>query len=134
MILIARSAQIWRTFAHCEVRSGTVLGEATLEVLHPHLPHNFDRALGQFRSLVGQLKRGPVKFKHYDKVIQDQVKMGFVEKVEVNRPKLVACHYLPHHSVAKESSSTPLRVVFNCSSKSGLQQISLNDCLMTGPP
>ena len=82
---------------------------------------------------MGQLKRDPVKFKHYDKVIQDQVKMGFVEKVEENRPKLVACHYLPHHSVAKESSSTPLRVVFNCSSKSGPQQISLNDCLMTGP-
>ena len=66
-------------------------------------------------------------------MIQDQVKMGFAEKVEENRPKLVYCHYLPHHSVAKESSSTPLRVVFNCSSKSGLQQISLNDCLMTGP-
>ena len=82
---------------------------------------------------MGQLKRDPVKFKHYDKVIQDQVKMGFVEKVEENRPKLVDCHYLPHHSVAKESSSTPLRVVFNCSSKCGPQQISLNDCLMTGP-
>ena len=63
--------------------------------LHSHLPHNFDRALGQFRSLVGQLKRDPVKFKHYDKVIQDQVKMGLVEKVEENRPKLVDCHYLP---------------------------------------
>ena len=56
--------------------------------------------------------------KQYDKVIQDQVKMGFVEKVEENRPKLVDCHYLPHHSVAKEPSSTPLRVVFNCSSRS----------------
>ena len=31
--------------------------------LHPHLLHNFDRALGQFRSLVGQLKSDPVKFK-----------------------------------------------------------------------
>ena len=80
--------------------------------LHPHLPHNFDRTLGQFR-LVGQLKRDPVMFKHYDKVIQDQVKMGFVEKVEENRPKLVDCHYLLHHSVAKESSSTPPRVVFS---------------------
>ena len=67
------------------------------KILHPHLPHNLDRALGQFRSLMVQLKRDPVKFKHYDKVIQDQAKMGFVERMEENRPKLVDCHYLPHH-------------------------------------
>ena len=41
-------------------------------------------------------------------------------------------HYLPHLGVVKESASTPLRIVFNCSSKSSQEPPSLNDYLMTG--
>ncbi|XP_014471894.1 PREDICTED: uncharacterized protein LOC106742988 [Dinoponera quadriceps] len=39
-------------------------------------------------------------------------------------------YYLPHHLVLKESSYTPLRVIFNasCTTSNGA---SLNDCLMT---
>ena len=42
-------------------------------------------------------------------------------------------HYLPHHGVAKESKTTPLRVVFNASAKSKSSDLSLNDALETGP-
>ena len=42
-------------------------------------------------------------------------------------------HYLPHHGVAKESKTTPLRVVFNTSAKSKSSDLSLNDALETGP-
>ena len=39
---------------------------------------------------------------------------------------------MPHHPVFKKSSTTPVRIVFNASSKP-TDGISLNDCLLTGP-
>ena len=39
---------------------------------------------------------------------------------------------MPHHAVFKKSTTTPLRIVFNASSRPNKGN-SLNDCLMTGP-
>ena len=39
---------------------------------------------------------------------------------------------MPHHAVFKKSATTPLRIVFNSSSRPN-EGKSLNDCLMTGP-
>ena len=39
---------------------------------------------------------------------------------------------MPHHAVFKKSATTPLRIVFNASSKPN-ESKSLNDCLLTGP-
>ena len=47
-----------------------------------------------------------------------------------NQP--VEGHYMPHHAVFKKSATTPLRIVFNASSKPNDGK-SLNDCLLTGP-
>lgn len=41
-------------------------------------------------------------------------------------------YYLPHQPVFKESTTSPIRIVFNASSPTS-NSISLNDCLMTGP-
>ncbi|XP_068726396.1 uncharacterized protein [Montipora capricornis] len=43
------------------------------------------------------------------------------------------CHYIPHHAVHKDSTTTPLRIVYDCSFKQGDQPI-LNDCLQPGHP
>ncbi|XP_069195675.1 uncharacterized protein [Procambarus clarkii] len=56
---------------------------------------------------------------------------GNVEVVEENNHKLG--HYLPHHAVLKDSVTTPIRFVFNCSAKLKADSVSLNDCLQTGP-
>ena len=40
--------------------------------------------------------------------------------------------FLPHHAVLKESATTPLRIVFNASSKPADGR-SLNDCMYVGP-
>ena len=42
-------------------------------------------------------------------------------------------HYIPHHPVRKESSTTPIRIVYDCSCRQSQDQPSLNDCLMVGP-
>ena len=64
-----------------------------------------------------------------NKVVRSYVDKEFIEQIP-NHP--VEGHYMPHHAVFKKSATTPLRIVFNASSKPNEGQ-SLNDCLMTGP-
>ena len=98
---------------------------------HPPLPHNYFSAHAQFLSLYRRLQNEPELFRHYDKIIREQVELGFIELVP--EFKLKESHYIPHHCVTKESLTTPIRIVYNCSSKSGKDKVSLNDCLETGP-
>ena len=94
------------------------------------LPTNYNMAYGQVKHLrENLLKRGDLQI--YDDLIRSQEECGFIEKVDSSSPQ-VNTHYLPHHAVAKDSATTPLRIVFNCSAKSG-HGPSLNDCLMAGP-
>ena len=46
---------------------------------------------------------------------------------------MTSVHYIPHHPVRKESSTTPIRIVYDCSCRQSQGQPSLNDCLMVGP-
>ena len=69
----------------------------------------------------------------YDDILKDQETRGFTEKVdEVNSTDRV--HYIPHHPVRKESSTMNVRVDYDCSFRSALNDPSLNYCLMVGPP
>ena len=43
-------------------------------------------------------------------------------------------HYIPHHPVRKESPTTPIRIVHDCSCKQSPNSPSLNDCLDPGSP
>ena len=98
----------------------------------PLLPTNYRMALGQVYSLRRNLSKVPGRLDAYHGIIQDQLKQGFVEKV----PDAVVgnnTHYIPHHGVLKDSDTTPLRIVYNCSAKEGRDSPSLNDCLIKGP-
>ncbi|XP_063420614.1 uncharacterized protein LOC134705828 [Mytilus trossulus] len=71
----------------------------------------------------------------YGDIIKEQERRHFIEKVEetklpTNRP----VHYIPHHPVSKESSTTPIRIVYDCSCKDGRDNPSLNECLESHPP
>ena len=98
---------------------------------HPHLPTNFRMALGQLHSLRKSLEEKS-NLETYDALIRSQLEADFIEIVPNAVPKEGENHYLCHHAVKKESLTTPLRMVFNCSAKMG-NNPSLNDCLLTGP-
>ena len=66
----------------------------------------------------------------YDNIISDQLKRGFIELVLDDDN--ARGHYIPHHAVHKDSPTTPIRIVYDCSCKQG-KKSSLNDCLGTGP-
>ena len=79
-----------------------------------------------------RLRSDPEFLEHYDNIMQEQLQRGFIEKVSNMQPMEV-CHYLPHHAVKKDSPTTPIRVVFDCSAKPHIDAVSLNDCLYPGP-
>lgn len=114
-----------------QFRDGKYIAKLPWKSDHPTLPTNYGMAKGILKSSLERLRKDPIKLKHYDDILRDQVKRGFIEKVEVSQEysREPNIHYLPHHGVKKNSPTTPLRIVFNCSAG----KVSLNDCLFTGP-
>ncbi|XP_066959014.1 uncharacterized protein [Macrobrachium rosenbergii] len=94
---------------------------------HPFLPTNHNIALAQIYNQVKRFQHQPELLKCYE-----QLNLDFIEEVE-NPVVSPNTHYLPHHAVSKNSSTTPLRAVYNCSARVNQSPASLNDCLMTGP-
>ncbi|XP_069171240.1 uncharacterized protein [Procambarus clarkii] len=101
------------------------------KINHKTLPTNYHMTYGQFKSQLEKLRKRPEHLKLYREIIAQQLKNKFIEVMKHDNKQ--TGHFLPHMAVMRESKMTPLRIVFNCSSKSGPQETSLNDCLQTGP-
>ena len=97
---------------------------------HPPLPTNYQTSEIRTRRMVQRLPQDTLAV--YDRIIREQEARGFIEHVSDDDRS--SGHYLPHHGVKKDSATTPIRVVFDCSSKASTQDPSLNDCLEKGPP
>ena len=67
-----------------------------------------------------------------DGIIKEQEQQCFIERVDADTTESV--HYLPHHPVKKDSPTTPIKMVYDCSCHGNSNCASLNDCLMVGPP
>ena len=80
------------------------------------------------------LARDPQNVKMYSDIIIEQEKRVFTERVTHPETTVGTCHYLPHHAVFKESATTPIRVVWDCSCRQSQEHHSLNDSLLPGPP
>ena len=101
---------------------------------HPPLPTNFAITQRRTCSMVHHLAKDPQKLKMHNDVIVEQERRGFIERVVYPEVTNGKCHYLPHHAVFKESATTPVRVVYDCSCRQSRCQSSLNDSLLAGPP
>ena len=106
--------------------------ELPFKVNHSHLKINYAMALGPMYNQVKRFKAHPEIPTAYNNIFEEQLKCGYIEEVfdDLTGP---GTHYIPYYGVIKESSSTPLPIVFNCSAKSKMSDASLNDCLLTGP-
>ena len=99
---------------------------------HATLPSNYTVCAKRKRSMAFCLAKTPHLLKLYNSIIEEQERRGFIERVTSNTSTSV--HYIPHHPVRKESLTTPIHIVYDCSSKQSLDSPSLNDCLNPGPP
>ena len=83
---------------------------------------------------IQRLRNEPEVLKTYGDIIAEQERRGFVERVTPEQESAEEVHYIPHHPVKKESSTTPIRIVYDCSCRQSRDSPSLNDCLESTPP
>ena len=100
---------------------------------HPTLPYNYTICAKRSRSMIYRLAKTPLLLKVYGNIIQEQERKGFIERVNTSSTSQ-SVHYIPHHPVKKESTTTPIQIIYNCSCKQSSSSPSLNDCLNPGPP
>ena len=84
--------------------------------------------------MIRRLCQEPSMLKKYSDIIAEQERRGFVERVDETELTTNKIHYIPHHPVKKDSSTTPIRIVYDCSCRMSPNYPSLNDCLMNVPP
>ena len=99
---------------------------------HPPLPSNYTICARRTRSMANRLAKTPHLLQVYNNIIEEQERREFIERVSGNASTSV--HYIPHHPVRKESLTTPIRIVYDCSCKQSPDLPSLNDCRNPGPP
>lgn len=98
------------------------------------LPDNKAVAEKKLEATERRLKKNPKHAIAYDKQMQEMCEMKFARKLTEEEMKTYhgPVHYISHHAVERpDSSSTPLRIVFNTSSS--YQGHVLNDYWMKGP-
>ena len=100
---------------------------------HPPLPTNHIVCEKRTRATIKRINRTPDLLCQYGAIIKDQEERDFIEKLSSTASNYNS-HYIPHHPVQKDSPTTPLRIVYNCSCKASPNQASLNECLQSGPP
>ena len=98
---------------------------------------NYNLCYNRLKSMHFQLSKTPDILREYENIIQEQLAAGIIENIpnqsseELNDEDV---YYLPHHGVIRKNrETTKLRIVYDGSAKSPGQQLSLNDCLPTGP-
>ena len=112
---------------------GTYCASLPWKPEHPPLPDNFSMCQKRTRSLAYRLAQSPGLLQTYNKILKEQLSRDFIEPV-LDPRKSDTAHYIPHHLVKKNSDTTPIRIVYDCSCRQLSEHPSLNDCLLTGPP
>ena len=99
---------------------------------HDYLPTNYTVAKARTESTIKRLNKDPKLLRTYGNIIEEQERKGFIEKVDEESGSKI--HNIPHHAVRKDSVTTPIRIVYDCSCRQSPNHASLNDCLMSTPP
>lgn len=94
----------------------------------PELGESKKTALAIFFQLENKFKMNPKLKEQYTEAINEAIASGHLKKVKqpVKNP-----HYIPHHAVFKDSTTTKLRTVYNAS-KCTANGKSLNEQLLVG--
>uniref|UniRef100_A0A6M2DPC6 Putative bel12 ag transposon polyprotein n=1 Tax=Xenopsylla cheopis TaxID=163159 RepID=A0A6M2DPC6_XENCH len=94
---------------------------------------SFEQAYKRLCLLERKFNKQPDFHKQYSDVVQDYLRQNHMSfRNYVNNHNIEDGYYIPHFAVFKESSSTPLRIVFDASAKN-TEFSSLNDQLYSGP-
>ena len=94
------------------------------------LDSHYSLCLSRVKTLIMRLRSCGLLEK-YDEVFKHQLEQNIIERVPpcTSTQQLARVHYIPHTAVMRQSSTTPLRIVFDASAGNP----SLNDFLSKGP-
>ena len=96
------------------------------------LPDNYEHSKQRLLSLKNKLDKDKNLLTDYNNILKDHESEEIIEKV-TDIPSPGKTFYLPHLPVIKpERTTTKMRIVFDASAKTK-DNISLNDCLYSGP-
>lgn len=99
--------------------------------LQMNLGNSYDQALKRLENTERRLSHNPELQSQYYQVLNEYLELGHMSLITDTAQK--QNHFLPHHAVIKESSTTTkVRIVFDGSAKT-TTGISLNQTLFTGP-
>ena len=85
------------------------------------------------KSLHYRLKQNPELLSEYYNIFRDQLANGVIEHVPTREENQGTPHCLSHHGVVRrDRETTKGRVVFDGSTKSSKDDLSLTDCLELG--
>lgn len=99
------------------------------DILYPDLGDSRRMAIGSLFTMERRFKANPELKIMYTDFINEYIKNGHMRRVSTVNSR---AHYMPHHNVFKDSTTTKLRVVFNSSRKTSNGK-SLNGQLALGP-
>lgn len=98
-------------------------------MLRPDLGDSRRCAVASLFQLARRFARNKRLGEEYAKFIAEGIELGHIEEAPFTRDGLI--HYMPHHCVFKDSTTTALRVVYNGSQKTSNSK-SLNEQLAIG--
>ena len=124
---------LYQSASILQMPDGTYIAKFPWKEDKPHLPSNLAICTRRTRSLVAKVGRHLELLQLYHNIITEQERRGFIEWVNDNLATSDV-HYLSHHAVKKDSQTTPIRVIYECSCRENTYAASLNDCLTVGPP
>ena len=93
---------------------GSYTARSPWKVGHPPLPTNHRTCEKRTHLLAYRLAQRPDLLQTYINIIIDQERRGFTERVASPQPS-DSCHYILNHAVRKDSPTTPIRNVYDCS-------------------
>ncbi|GFV34791.1 integrase catalytic domain-containing protein [Trichonephila clavipes] len=116
-----------------EIKKGNGCCEVPLQLktngIKGNLSSNYNVAEKRFIPFEKRFYRDESLFERYNSVMKKQLKQGIIERCTEN---YFAGYVMPHHEVFREiSSSTKTGVVYDASSKQE-NNLSLNECLISG--
>lgn len=95
----------------------------------PELGNSRRIALAALAQLEKRFTKHPELRKQYSDFLNEYIKMNHLKEVSHYHPD---AHYLPHHCVFKDSTTTKIRVVFNASQTTSNKKC-LNEQMALGP-
>lgn len=98
-----------------ELKDGRYYAKLPWKQEHAALRSNYDITLKRTESIISRLQRQSEVPKRSDEIIREQERKGFTELVPAEKELPSQVHEIPYHPVKKDSSTTPVRIVYDCS-------------------